>query len=247
MTYPLVRPRYYLLLYRDIIAFLRRPHPERRKDKSVRLKIYDTIGLNILKFVALVPVVLFFAVVYDPENVQSISMAERFSPVMLLLMGGLVLPFFEEIGFRLSLVFRPIYLAMTFSVLTYYFLTKAVFHTNISLVDDSFPLRLGLSIMMGLIAFPVLHHKTVSERLQAFWVANFRTVFYLACVVFAWMHITKYEVNLVNVMLLPILTLPQLLSAIIYGYTRVAFGFRYPVFLHMAMNSAIISLSLLTA
>lgn len=245
MTYPFVKPRYYLSLFRDIIAFLRHPRLKPAEGKSVRFKIYDTIGLYLLKFVALIPVVLFFALVYDPENVQSISMAERFSPILLLLIGGLVLPFFEEVGFRLSLVFKPIYLAMTSSVLLYYFLTKVVFQTKISMADESFAVRVGASVVLGVLLFPMLTHTSVADRLSTFWEKHFRLIFYVACIVFASMHITKYETTLTNVLLLPILTFPQLLSAIIYGYTRVAFGFWYPVLLHVTMNSAMISLSLL--
>ena len=247
MTYPLARPGYYLLLFKELLAFLKTPHLEACEAKPVRRKVYDTIGLYLIKAVALVPVVLFFALVYDPENVQSSSMAERFSPAVLLLLAGLVMPFFEEVGFRLSLVFRPAYLAMTSSVLLYYFLTKAVFSTKISMVDESFAVRVGASLVLGAMLFPLLNRKAVSERLAAFWTAHFRVIFYVVCVGFAWMHITKYEVTPLNVLLLPILTLPQLLSAVIYGYTRVAFGFAYPLLLHVTMNSAVVSVSLLAS
>jgi hypothetical protein len=174
-------------------------------------------------------------------------MAERFSPLMLLLLAGVVMPLFEEIGFRLSLVFRPIYLAMTASVLAYYFLTKVVYGTKISMADESFGIRVGVSVALGILVFVAINRRAVEERMAAFWSAHVRTIYYASCVVFAWMHITKYEVTLATVLLLPILTLPQLFSAIIYGYTRVAFGFGYPLLLHMTMNSALVSLSLLTA
>ncbi|WP_412062615.1 hypothetical protein [Rubrivirga sp. IMCC45206] len=247
MTYPLVKPGYYRSLLKDVVAFLKRPHLEPRTDKSTRFKVYDTIGLYVLKIVALVPVALFFALVHDPENVQSASMAERFSPAVLLLLAGLVLPFFEEVGFRLSLVFRPTYLAVTASVLTYYVLTKAVYGTKISMVDESFAVRVAVSGLLGVVLFPLLRRERVADRVSAFWAQHFRVIFYLSCVVFAWMHITKYEVTLTTVLLLPILTLPQLFSAVIYGYTRVAFGFGYPLALHVTMNSVVVSLSLLSA
>lgn len=245
MTYPLARPGYYYSLFREILNFIRRPKNVPNTEKPVRIKIYDTIGLYLIKLVFLIPVVLFFALVYDPENVQSVRMMDRFVPPMLLLVGGIILPLVEEIGFRLSLKFRPVYLAASLSVFMYYFLTKAIFDTNISLIDESFTIRALSSFATGIVVFPVFSISSVKEKLTSFWNKHFRSIFYLSCIIFAWMHISKYEITFLNVLLLPILTIPQLLSAIIYGYTRVSFGFKYPLFLHMSVNLIAISLSLL--
>ena len=245
MEYPLIKPKYYYSLLKDIFHFVKKPQNTAAVEKSTRINIYDTIGLYLLKFIFLIPVVLFFALVYDPKNVQSENMADRFSPLMLLLVGGIILPLIEEIGFRLSLIFKPIYLALSSSVLMYYFMTKVIYQTKNSMVDESFAIRIGAAILLGLILFPIFNIKSIKKRLTEFWNAHFQSIFYLSCVFFAWIHISKYEINLVNVLLLPILTLPQLMSAIIYGYTRVAFGFKYPLFLHMSMNLIAIGLSFL--
>ncbi len=246
MDYPLIKLKYYHALLKDIFNFIKKPHNVAAGDKkSTRIKIYDTIGLYLLKFIFLIPLIIFFALVYDPENVQSENMADRFFPFMLLLVGGVILPLIEEIGFRLSLKFKPIYFALSSSVLTYYFLTKVIYQTKNSAVDESFLTRTSIAIILGLILFPIFNAKLIKEKLADFWNNHFPCIFYLSCVVFAWIHISKYEVNLVNVLLLPILTLPQLMSAIIYGYTRVSFGFKYPLFLHMFVNLFAISLSFL--
>ncbi len=246
MNYPLIKPKYYYSLYRDIFNFIKQPHDKRDIEKSTRFKVYDTVGLYLLKFIFLIPVILFFAVVYDPENIQSAKMTERFSPAMLLLVGGIILPFLEEIGFRLSLVFKPMYLAMSSSVCTYYFLTKAVFSTKISMVDESFLLRVIISVSLGALLYLIFNIQSIKKRLASFWATNFRGIFYFVCIAFAWMHITKYEITILNILLLPILTIPQLFSAIIYGYIRLSFGFIYPLMLHMGMNTAVISISLIT-
>ena len=245
MDYPLVKPRYYRSLLKDIIDFIAHPHNEPDLVKSARLKVYDTIGVYILKMMCLIPVLLFFAMVYDPVNVQSANMAERFSPLVFLLVGGLILPLVEEIAFRLSLIYKPIYLSLTFTALTYYFLTKAIYHTKISAVDETFVTRVSIAVVIGIILFAIQHLKSVEEVLASFWQRHFRSIFYISSLVFAWMHISKYELVVLNIVLLPILTLPQLMSAIIYGYTRVKFGFQYPLVLHMVMNLIVIGLSLL--
>lgn len=243
--YPLLKPRYYRKLLLEIYTFIEAPRLVSESNKPVKYKFYDTIGLFILKMFLLIPILLFFAAVYDPENVQSQSMADRFSPLALLLVGGLILPLIEEIAFRLSLVFKPIYLALSSSALFYYLLTKAVFHTKISAFDETFFLRLWGSLGFGLIIYLAVNRTAVRQLLEKFWVGNFRYIYYLSCIVFAWMHLSKYELIWLNVVLLPILTLPQLMSAIIYGYTRVVFGFQYPLLIHITMNTVAIGLSII--
>jgi membrane protease YdiL (CAAX protease family) len=236
MNYPLMKPKYYFSLFKEIINFIKNPNNKRNLTKSTKQKIYDTIGLLFLKMLFLIPVVLFFAVVYDPENIQDGNMSERFTPIVLLLVGVVILPFLEEALFRLSLKFKPIYLALTSSVFCYYILTKLVFHTKFSAVDESFLIRVLISVSLGIILYPIINIKSFKNTLSEFWTQHFRSIYYISCLVFAWMHYSKYELNWTNVLLLPILTLPQLMSAIIYGYIRVSYGFQYPLLLHMSNN-----------
>jgi len=245
MDYVLVKPKYYISLFKDVLNFIKTPHNNPDLSKSIKLKIRDTFGLFILKLILIIPLLLFFALIYDPENIQSINMAERFSPIAFLLIGGLILPLIEEIAFRLSLVFNSIYLSLSSSALIYYFLTKVIFHTKISAVDESFVLRISIAIFFGVLILIILNLKTVNEKVAKFWRSHFKYIFYISCLVFAWMHIYKYEFIWLNLLLIPIITLPQLLSAIIYGYTRVSFGFKYPLILHITTNTIAVGLSLL--
>lgn len=247
MNYPLIKPKYYFSLFKEILNFIKNPKNEKNRTKSTKQKIYDTIGLLILKMLFLIPVVLFFAVVYDPENIQKGNMSERFTPMILLLVGVVILPFLEEALFRLSLKFKPIYLALTSSVFCYYILTKLVFHSKFSLVDESFLMRIVISISLGLFFYPIINIKSFKKSLSKFWTQHFRSIYYISCLVFAWMHYSKYELNWTNILLLPILTLPQLMSALIYGYIRVSYGFRYPLLLHMSNNLIGFSMSFLFA
>lgn len=245
MNYPLIKPKYYFSLFKEILNFIKNPTNEKNRTKSTKQKIYDTIGLLILKMLFMIPVVLFFAVVYDPENIQKGNMSERFTPIVLLLVGVVILPFLEEALFRLSLIFKPIYLALASSVFFYYILTKLVFYTKISSVDESFFIRVAVSTSLGIVLYFIFNIKSIKNELIIFWSNNFRGIYYIACLVFAWLHYSKYELNWTNTLLLPILTLPQLMSAIIYGYIRVSFGFRYPLLLHMSNNLIGFSVSFL--
>lgn len=245
MQYPLIKPKYYVSLFNDIIGFIKKPKNEENLEKSVKFKIYDTIGLFILKLIFLIPLFLFFGLVYDPENVGISNISERFTPLLFLLLGGVIFPFIEEVAFRLSLKFNPKYFALTSGVLTFYILTKLIFNTKMSVIDESFVIRIVTSILIGVIVYPIVNIERFKEKLAVFWKSHFRSIYYISCLIFAWIHITMYEVNLINILLLPILTLPQLLDAITLGYIRVSFGFKYPLFFHMSNNLIGIGLSFL--
>ncbi|MEM7549698.1 MAG: hypothetical protein AAF363_08490 [Bacteroidota bacterium] len=245
MKYPLIKPKYYFSLFKEIVNFIKNPRIEENLEKPVKFKIYDTIGLYFIKLIFLIPVVLFFVIVYDPENIQKGNMSGRFTPFVFLLVGGVILPFVEEIAFRLSLRFKPIYLALSSSVLCYYILTKFLFHAKISAIDESFLMRIVISFLLGIVLYSAINIKSLNEILIKFWNIHFRSIYYISCVFFAWIHISKYELNWVNILLLPILTLPQLMSALIYGYIRVSFGFQYPLFFHMSNNLIGVGLSFL--
>jgi len=164
---------------------------------------------------------------------------------MLLLVAVIIMPTVEEIGFRLSLKFKPIYLAMSLGVFLYYILTKAVYHTSNTMVDESFTIRFGTSIGLIILLYPIFNIKSIKQYLSKVWDDHFRTIYYLSCLAFARVHIFNYELSWINLLFLPVITLPQLLTGIISGYTRVAFGFRYPLVFHMATNLLAVGASLL--
>lgn len=245
ISYPLIKPKYYVSLIKDLMNFIRHPSDKLSIDKTVNNKIYDTIGLFFIKVFFSITVASLLQFIYDPKNLTSTSMSERFSPLLLLAIGGIVLPVFEEITFRLSLKFNPIYLSLTSGAFTYYVLTKAVFKSRLSLVDDTFWYRILAAIIIVSITYVVGSRKNIRSTLQQCWEKHFRLIYYLSCISFAWLHIFNFELNLMNFLWLPLLTLPQLFSATIAGYTRVVFGFQYPLLVHMSTNILFLCLTFL--
>ena len=246
MNYPLIKPQYYRSLFKEITQFVKQPKNRKAQDKSTKTKIYDTIGLFILKLFFLIPISLVVGFIHDPENLSKSNMAERFSPLVLILVAVLILPSIEEIAFRLSLKFKAIYFALSVGVFTYYILSKIIFQTRISEVDESFLLRLTCSLSIALVIYLVLQFSsTLNQKLTKFWEDRFAWIYYISCLSFAWIHIFNYELHWKNLLFLPLITLPQLMSGLISGYTRVAFGFQYPLFFHMFTNLLAVSVSLL--
>ena len=246
VKYPLIKPKYYANLFKELAQFIKNPRFVLNTEKSTRIKIYDTVGLFVLKIFFLIALAMVMALIspwFDPENITKSNMSERFSIPMFLLVGGFILPLLEEVCFRLSIRFKPLHLALTLAVVCYYLLTKAVYATSFSMIDESFVIRAFSSLAFGFIVYLISSIQKVKFSLAYFWQMNVKWIYYISCASFAWVHIFNYELSLVNLILLPIITLPQLMSALINGYTRLAFGFQYPLLFHFTNNVIAIGIS----
>jgi hypothetical protein len=75
ISYPLVKPKYYGSLIRDLADFIKHPSTNPSIEKTVKNKIYDTIGLFVIKVVFSITVASLLQFIYEPENLTSTSMA----------------------------------------------------------------------------------------------------------------------------------------------------------------------------
>lgn len=229
----------------DFISFVVAPKSQCRKKNTISQKISASFVLLILKFTFSLLISGIIGFFYEPENLTDLSLSERFTPFLYLTIGGTVLPFFEEVLFRLSLKFKPVYLISTSICAGYYISTKFFFDSRLSAFDDTFFYRVVIGISTGFCFWVMLSNKQISAYFGKVWDHKFTYIYYLSAVIFAWLHIFNFELTLTNVLLLPILTLPQLFSGLIMGYMRINFGFQYPLLFHIATNSVLIGLDIL--
>ncbi|MTI21506.1 hypothetical protein E1176_10795 [Fulvivirga sp. RKSG066] len=67
MKYPLIKPKFYIGLFNELILFIKAPSNSPNHDKSNKEKVYDTIGLFILKMILLIPVMAFLLLFTIPK------------------------------------------------------------------------------------------------------------------------------------------------------------------------------------
>ncbi|SFT09344.1 CAAX protease self-immunity [Sphingobacterium wenxiniae] len=235
--------RYYQFIS-NFMAFVKSPKTSFAPKLTIQDKLAESLTLFLVKFIFSIAVASLIGTFYEPQNLTDKSMSERFTPIVFLLTGGIILPLFEEVMFRLSLIFKPIYVALSSACFGYYFCTKLIFNSRLSLVDDTFGFRIGTAILLGSLVFIVLNNQNVKKRLQSLWVKKFDLIYYSSAILFGWLHILNFELSYLNLLLTPILTLPQLFSGLITGYLRLKFGFLYPLSFHILTNSILIGLSI---
>ena len=92
MKYPFVRPKFYLRLIKDLARFIAQPQYASLQNLTVKNKIYDTLGLFLIKLAFSLLVANVLAIFYEPKNITETNMAERFTPLVYLMVGGQIQP-----------------------------------------------------------------------------------------------------------------------------------------------------------
>jgi len=239
-------PRALTRVWSELIAFLRRPEPDAAMGLTPWAKIHGTLAVLLLKLIAVLALALFAGVLdLDPQNISAERLQRLYSPLGLLLVGALILPLLEETAFRLALRFAPAYLALALGVFTYYLMSKVIYQARISDIETAFVMRVGVAGAVAVLGYAVLWRPDVATRLRRFWAQHFAVVFYGSAVAFAAIHAFNYVLTPLTVLLLPLITLPQFIGGLCYGYIRVRFGFSYAYGFHALSNALAIGLALL--
>lgn len=233
MRFKPINPVWYFIKLKEVFNFLLRPVPVQKKHiKRIDLA-RDLFVLLIIDFV-LSGLLVVSTMFIDQSPVILSKGRELFSPLTMLLIGSTIIPVLEETAFRLAIIFKPVYLAFSGAILTYYIFTKGIYQTYNLDLGDHFVVRAGAGIVMGFIIFFV--SQRFADQLKIFWQKNFRYIFYLSVILFGSVHILNYGLTPENILLMPLLTLPQLLGGVVLGYIRVQYGFIYAIVVHGLNN-----------
>jgi len=237
MRAKLINPKHYYNEFKQLSQFVINPVYNANHTLTLSQKIEGTWTMFVVKMILAIIVGVSIGIFYDADNKTTISMAERFSPLALFFVSVIALPLLEEIESRLSLKFKPIFLALTLSAIGYVIASKTMYDAKLSDIHNHFLERITIVIALLLVTYPLFSIPRVKKALELFWEKKFRWIFYFFCFGFAWMHIFNYELTLEHLLLMPIITLDKLVSAMCYGYTRMNYGFIYSLAIHMVNNS----------
>lgn len=145
-------------------------------------------------------------------------------------------PVMEEVIFRLSLIFDPVYIALSVSTLLALIIHK--------ISNDVF------SIISFLLLFFLINRLAFIYRLSfiSFWNKNFKYIFYFLSISFGLVHIGNYKfIEGSQYFIVPVLIFPQLAIGFILSFTRLYYkkGFPICIIIHVLMNMISVSISLL--
>lgn len=156
----------------------------------------------------------------------------------MVLAAGLIGPLLEELAFRAHLRFSRVLFSLSIGAATYYVLTQAVYGLRTHDLETAVGIRIGGTLLVGVLGFLALRSIPAIERgLAAVWRAQFRWIFWVVAIAFGLAHLGRYDLHWEHLPFVPIIILPQVLSALIYGVVRMRFGLSYSIGIHAFANS----------
>ena len=157
------------------------------------------------------------------------SMLAEFDVTLVLLIIVLVSPLYEELIFRLPLVYNPIYLGSSIFLSFYFIGGKYIFGTGYLTIDSYFLPKLILSIVMGIAVFFFFKK---NKNIKVVWKGNFKILYITSIVLFGLAHIRNFDFSWSQFYLVPLLISTHLLAGVILNYIRFRLGFIYCVVFH---------------
>lgn len=160
------------------------------------------------------------------------NLMQEYSPFIVAALVIVLLPFLEEIIFRLPLRFKKInflpliiYSNLVLGYAMYVYLKMPLFL--------AFPIPPTIFVWLII----VLYKRETCEKWKLLFSGNFRIVFYSLTILFALMHLTNFQYSNGLLLFAPIVVLPQLIGGLFMGFLRIKQGFIWGFFLHALHNT----------
>lgn len=225
---------------RDFFAFLRRPDANgistSLKNKLLILAVI--LALDILLGFGANLLATSIETLIPMENEHVIDEAEEEMIRFMQTVGILVIPFLEELGFRLWLAPNPFFFFISFSLVTVQFAPAPFADLLIAsgLKEAAPAAKIGFYLALGAVItlFFWLRDRQ-GHRYADFFRRHVAVYYYISALVFGFVHLTNYS-SLSAWWYAPILILPQLIAGFVFGYTRIRLGFWYAVLAHTLAN-----------
>jgi membrane protease YdiL (CAAX protease family) len=225
----------------EFFHFLQRPQYqffERKKAQvlGTAIKIY-LLSLLFIGLVSLINTTILRTFLTLPID-ETLSVPDNFKEHLwdYFLLVVIFSPIMEEVIFRLSLIFDPIYLSLSLSTLIALIVHK---------VSNGI-----ISIVSFLLLFFLINRLFFIYKswFLSFWNKYFQYIFYFLCILFGIVHISNYKCTEVyQYFITPLLVFPQFAIGIILSFTRVYYekGFLICIIIHILMNLISVSISLI--
>lgn len=184
------------------------------------IKITDSCIVNILHLPS----------IYTEIHKNNISFTTDYGNYAFLIIV-LVVPFIEELIFRLPLDLKKRSIGIAFSILIFRFSGNSLLGFDISNSYDLLRLFSAINVY-------ILIKKYFPEKwLDTFKGENFKYVFYTLSVIFALVHISNFSTSDMRLWVFyPIYVLPQFFMALIMSNIRMQYGLMWSFLLHALIN-----------
>jgi hypothetical protein len=241
------------MIFEDIIKFLRKPYYEEKVfsvNKSALKNLFWSFlflcisiccVLILLKIIDDIVVRIFHyrSIKSDLNNFLKTVLRKN---IIYSIMAFTIMPFFEELAFRLPLIPKKKYLLLSAIIILYFSFGGK--YNSLSAFQNIYCLALFCFCILTVI---FLYFLINEEKLITFINAHYTLYFYYVCVVFGLTHLYNAgeHIQWSIFYLYPLFVTPQIIAGFMLGYLRNTQHFIYGLLLHMTMNFISVSPTLL--
>lgn len=218
-------------MFKAYLHFIRNPQESQNTpQKDSLLKITGNYLLFVLSVLSVIAVLFLLISLWDTDfdRLRKSSIhpfGENTGTYLLLVL--IFAPIVEELGFRLGLKLRKIFLSVSFSVQTVYLLLIVNAIDSLGFLGN-FLLILGICPIMFLF---------ITDNLMQCIRKNYRWFVYYNILLFGLIHIPNYNyISYTDYFYVPLLLLPQLLTASYFSYARLKYNILTTIYLHFLTN-----------
>jgi hypothetical protein len=220
----------------EFLKFLIKPDPG-QKNISMNKKLISFIILLfcsiMMSYGLSIVLQLFFRA--PASSVEDLSFAK------LVLYALLLAPIFEELVFRLSLLYSRLFFSISFALAMTSLITSLM---DIRLI--TWTGSLSFNICLSFCFIFLNNSEKANSKIENFWKNHFAMVFYLSSFLFGIFHIGNYGLVGIDAFVMALLfCVPQLIGSLFLGFVRIKLGFSWAIVMHVLYNSVPFLLMLL--
>lgn len=155
-----------------------------------------------------------------------------------------IVPFIEELWFRLPLKLTPLALSIPTFIFVYKILKTNMLKFNFSSVSDY--VMLLLSIFIAFVIYKILCLPYFLERLDCLKTKYYHWIFYLGAFIFGIFHFSHFKpIHIEILYVYPLYVLPQMITGLFFASFRMNYGFWWGCAFHFLYNGVFMVFKLL--
>lgn len=213
----------------DFFSFLKNPGLVRQSEIPSLYSFFNLvwksflvlIGFSVLSEFVISAPLKYFNLLPHPKVIE-------FSLLNVLILS-LLSPIIEELVFRLPLRISRFNIAISLSLILFF----SIFKLNIYVATFS------SIVLFGVIYLRIKEGSDIKARITTYFTSNFFLIFYIQALLFGFIHLGNYDLNLSLSILFPIVVIRQIFTGCFFGYIRVkyTFGIYICIVTHIVVNS----------
>jgi len=204
------------------------------EDKNIFGTIKLLLRLYLIETLTLLIIMPFILLLADTSTNVISDIKGQNTGIRSFLLIVLLVPLVEELIFRLPLIFRPIFLGISSGAIALMLSGQLFAAQEIMSAGLTILCQISISILIAFVIYYLCLKKY--DIIQRFYSKYLNYLVWFTILSFAFLHILNFNITDKNLILLPFLTLTQLVGGLIMAYSRLRFGFVFAVGYHASCN-----------